>query len=54
MNSSTRRPCGFTLIELLVVAAFLDGNGRYRQFDTRFVFGSNWTIWPNNPWRGTW
>jgi prepilin-type N-terminal cleavage/methylation domain-containing protein len=36
------------------VAAFFDGSGRYQRFDTRFVFGSNWTIWPAQPWRGAW
>jgi hypothetical protein len=36
------------------VAAFLDGSGRYRRFDTRFVFGTGWTIWPAQPWYGAW
>ena len=36
------------------VAAFLDGSGRYQRFDTRFVFGSGWTIWPTQPWIGPW
>jgi prepilin-type N-terminal cleavage/methylation domain-containing protein len=36
------------------VAAFLDGSGRYQRFDTRFVYGSGWTIWPAQPWRGDW
>jgi hypothetical protein len=36
------------------VATFLDGSARYDRFDTRFVFGSNWTIWPNRPWKGEW
>ena len=36
------------------VAAFLDGSGRYQKFDTRFVFGSGWTIWPAQPWYGNW
>jgi prepilin-type N-terminal cleavage/methylation domain-containing protein len=36
------------------VAAFLDGSGRYRKFDTRFVFGQGWTIWPAQPWAGRW
>jgi prepilin-type N-terminal cleavage/methylation domain-containing protein len=35
-------------------AAFLDGSARYQRFDTRFVFGPNWTIWPNKPWGGAW
>jgi len=36
------------------VAAFLDGSGRYQRFDTRFVFGDNWSIWPVQPWEGSW
>lgn len=36
------------------VACFLDGSARYQRFDTRFVFGPNWTIWPNKPWGGPW
>ena len=36
------------------VASFLDGSARYQMFDTRFVFGSNWTIWPTKPWEGNW
>lgn len=35
-------------------AAFLDGSGRYQRFDTRYVLGKNWTIWPARPWRGAW
>lgn len=33
-------------------AAFLDGSARFQKFDTRFVFGAGWTIWPNKPWQG--
>ncbi|MFQ5807678.1 MAG: type II secretion system protein [Phycisphaerae bacterium] len=36
------------------VASFLDGSARYQRFDTRFVFGTNWTIWPTKPWGGLW
>jgi prepilin-type N-terminal cleavage/methylation domain-containing protein len=36
------------------VAAFLDGSARYQNFDTRYVYGTNWTIWPNKPWEGIW
>jgi len=36
------------------VAAFLDGSGRYQRFDTRYVFGPNWTTWPAQPWYGRW
>jgi prepilin-type N-terminal cleavage/methylation domain-containing protein len=35
-------------------AAFLDGSARYARFDTRFVFGDDWSIWPNKPWGGIW
>ena len=35
-------------------AGFLDGSARYQKFDTRFVYGTNWTIWPNKPWEGFW
>jgi prepilin-type N-terminal cleavage/methylation domain-containing protein len=32
-------------------AAFLDGSARYDTFDTRFVIGNNWSIWPSKPWK---
>jgi hypothetical protein len=35
-------------------AVFLDGSSRNQKFDTRFVWGNNWTTWPNKPWRGSW
>jgi hypothetical protein len=35
-------------------AAFLDGSARYSRYDTRFVFGDDWSIWPNKPWDGLW
>ena len=35
-------------------AAFLDGSARYARYDTRFVFGDDWSIWPNKPWDGIW
>ena len=34
-------------------AGFLDGHAAYRSFDTRFVEGAGWSIWPNHPWTGT-
>ena len=35
-------------------AAFLDGSARYQRFDTRYLIGKNWTIWPAKPWEGQW
>lgn len=35
-------------------AAFYDGAARYRYYDTRYVDGPGWTIWPNKPWEGDW
>ncbi|MFN0134756.1 MAG: type II secretion system protein [Phycisphaerae bacterium] len=36
-------------------AAFLDGRAAHQRFDTRFVFGTGWTVWPDKPWIGsTW
>jgi prepilin-type N-terminal cleavage/methylation domain-containing protein len=35
-------------------ASFLDGHAAYPKMDTRFVFGTGWTIWPNKPWKGMW
>lgn len=35
-------------------ASFLDGSARYRQFDTLYVDGPGWTIWPARPWQGAW
>ena len=34
-------------------AGFLDGHADYRSFDTRFVEGPGWSIWPNHPWTDT-
>jgi prepilin-type N-terminal cleavage/methylation domain-containing protein len=34
-------------------AGFLDGSARYQRFDTRYVDGPGWTLWPNRPWTGT-
>ena len=36
------------------VAAFLDGSARYQVFNTRYISGPNWTIWPTRPWYGEW
>ena len=36
------------------VAGFFDGSARYRRYDTRFVFGEGWTIWPTKPWTDVW
>ena len=35
-------------------AAFRDGSARYQTYDTRFVWGTGWTTWPNKPWAGDW
>lgn len=35
-------------------AAFYDGSARYRSYDTRYVNGPGWTMWPNQPWEGDW
>lgn len=35
-------------------AGFLDGSARYATYDTRFILGTGWTVWPNKPWRGRW
>lgn len=36
------------------VAGFRDGAARYMEFDTRWVNGPGWTLWPNHPWEGDW
>lgn len=36
------------------IALFLDGHAVRRAFDTRYVDGPGWTIWPAKPWRGDW
>lgn len=36
------------------VAAFLDGGARYKKFDTRYVDGPGWTVWPSRPWAPPW
>lgn len=35
-------------------ASFLDGHAAYMQFDTRYVYGRGWSIWPTKPWFGPW
>jgi prepilin-type N-terminal cleavage/methylation domain-containing protein len=35
-------------------AAFLDGSARYGKYNTAYVFGRDWSIWPNKPWVGDW
>lgn len=36
------------------VAAFLDGHAAYRNFDTRYVEGPGWSVWPSHPWKSPW
>jgi prepilin-type N-terminal cleavage/methylation domain-containing protein len=36
------------------VVGMMDGSAHYKTMDTRFVFGTGWTIWPNKPWEGQW
>lgn len=36
------------------VAGFLDGSARYQHFDTAYVDGPGWTLWPNRPWIEYW
>lgn len=35
-------------------SGFLDGSSRYATYDTRFVMGTGWSVWPNKPWGGRW
>lgn len=35
-------------------AAYFDGHAEHKTMDTRFVFGTGWTMWPNKPWGGEW
>ncbi len=35
-------------------ACYLDGSVRYQRMNTQYVFGQDWTIWPNKPWEGLW
>ena len=34
-------------------AGFADGSARYQYFDTRYIDGPGWSLWPNRPWDGT-
>lgn len=34
-------------------AAFLDGRAAHQRFDTRFIYGTGWTVWPDKPWVGS-
>ena len=36
------------------VAAFLDGRAQYKKFDTRYVDGPGWSVWPARPWVAPW
>jgi len=36
------------------VAGFADGSARYQYFDTHYVDGPGWTLWPNRPWDDPW
>ena len=33
---------------------FFDGHAAYQRFDTRYVDGPGWTIWPGRPWLTYW
>lgn len=33
-------------------AGFMDGHAVHRRFDTRYIRGPGWTVWPNAPWYG--
>jgi len=33
-------------------AGFMDGHAAYRRYDTQFIRGPGWTVWPNAPWFG--
>lgn len=35
-------------------AVFLDGSARHQTMNTKYVYGPEWTIWPNKPWEGLW
>lgn len=36
------------------VASFLDGSARYKYFDTHYVDGPGWSVWPARPWAAPW
>jgi prepilin-type N-terminal cleavage/methylation domain-containing protein len=33
-------------------ASYFDGHADHKTMDTRYVFGTGWTMWPNKPWGG--
>jgi prepilin-type N-terminal cleavage/methylation domain-containing protein len=35
-------------------ALFLDAHAKYSKYDTRYVDGTGWTIWPARPWEDDW
>jgi len=35
-------------------ASYLDGHAEYRVYDTRYVEGPGWSVWPNHPWHPFW
>ncbi|MCH8807916.1 MAG: type II secretion system protein [Planctomycetes bacterium] len=53
-NPSPRRTTGWHGRTNYHVAGFRDGGARYMEFDTRWLNGAGWTLWPNHPWEGAW
>ena len=48
------RMVGWHKQENVHAASFLDGHAEHRQFDTRYIDGPGWSVWPNRPWSAYW
>ncbi len=48
------RIVGWHKQENMHAASFLDGHAEHRQFDTRYIDGPGWSVWPNRPWSAYW
>jgi hypothetical protein len=53
-SGDTKVVKGWHKEENMHAAAFLDGHSDYRLFDTTYIDGPGWTIWPNRPWPEFW
>lgn len=51
-NSVPKRVMGWHQKFSWHARGYLDGHAEYGYMDTRFVFGTGWTLWPPQPWEG--
>ena len=54
LDQAPRQIMGWHGQENMYVASYLDGHAEYRYYDTRYVEGPGWSVWPNRPWSEYW